>query len=159
MKKRMPQGKQENGQGLLWPSQPLVISKRTGKNQYTGPLPNRDGAVRRVLAQYLFNAKKRKLIFALSFEEFKELISKNCFWCGDPPFQIIRIRWKSKDEYKEQPPFFYTGIDRLDNAVGYLVGNCAPCCKVCNAMRSDMTIEAFLAKIRKIAARMAAKHG
>jgi hypothetical protein len=130
-----------------------------GANNWTGPLPNRDGARRRLLRQYVVNAKIRKIQFALSYESFTQLTAEPCFWCGDPPSQIVRIRWKSNGTYKEQPPWFYSGLDRIDNTYGYIEGNCVPCCKTCNAMRSAMSPEDFMKQIRKIAQHMKRKNG
>ena len=41
--------------------------------------------------------------------------------------------------------FRYNGIDRLDNTAGYTPGNCVPCCWDCNRMKSNKTVEDFLA--------------
>lgn len=35
------------------------------------------------------------------------------------------------------------GIDRLNSELGYIDGNCVPCCKNCNFAKNDMTLEEF----------------
>jgi hypothetical protein len=43
------------------------------------------------------------------------------------------------------------GIDRRDNSVGYLISNCAPCCKNCNLAKRDMSEAEFLRWVARIA--------
>jgi phage FluMu protein Com len=119
---------------------------------HRGPrLPNQEGPRRKYFRGYIVNAKRRGLQFNLSFESFTELTAQSCFWCGDPPSQILQIRWKTNGFVREQLPWLHGGIDRLDNACGYIEGNCVPCCKTCNAMRSAMSTEEFMKQIHKIA--------
>lgn len=40
--------------------------------------------------------------------------------------------------------YYYTGLDREDNTLGYLYSNLVPCCKVCNRAKSTMTRAEFL---------------
>lgn len=37
------------------------------------------------------------------------------------------------------------GIDRKDNAQGYLQGNCVPCCRPCNVYKHTTSYEIFVA--------------
>ncbi len=50
----------------------------------------------------------------LSFEQWFGLVSQPCFYCAGPLPETGR------------------GIDRQNNGVGYLTGNCVPCCALCN---------------------------
>ncbi len=43
-----------------------------------------------------------------------------------------------------------SGIDRVDNSVGYEVDNCVPCCGVCNRMKRDLTKDQFIDHVHKI---------
>jgi hypothetical protein len=52
-----------------------------------------------------------------------------------------------------EPEVHPSGIDRLDNAVGYVVGNCVPCHRVVNMMKGDMTIGEFHAALTDIVER------
>lgn len=76
------------------------------------------------------NARKRGLAYKLSREQFMSFWQKPCTYCGD----VIET----------------IGLDRVDNAKGYVMGNVVPCCGVCNSMKSNKTIEEFLARCRRI---------
>lgn len=40
--------------------------------------------------------------------------------------------------------YIYNGIDRVDNAVGYILENCIPCCEFCNKAKGTKTYFDFL---------------
>lgn len=61
------------------------------------------------------SAKTRGLTFELSFEQFSALVNSNCFYCGRAP---------------------RNGVDRVDNAKGYLPNNCVPSCHSCNVRKA-----------------------
>lgn len=42
------------------------------------------------------------------------------------------------------------GVDRLNSELPYSEKNCRPCCKMCNYMKKDYTLEAFLYKCNQI---------
>lgn len=56
--------------------------------------------------------------FNLSDVEFKELREKPCYYCGGPL------------------PETGIGLDRIDNAKGYIRGNVLPACGPCNQTRN-----------------------
>ena len=87
------------------------------------------------------SALKRNLSFNISLEEFKTLISQNCYLCGTPPKTI----WKKQAEYNLlAEDLIYNGIDRINNKVGYEIDNCKPCCWRCNIMKRDQSLEGFI---------------
>lgn len=65
---------------------------------------------------------------------FNEVISKNCAYCGKPPKKI-------GGEYKKD--FFYNGLDRVNNSIGYEPENVVPCCIKCNRAKSVYSIDDF----------------
>lgn len=85
-------------------------------------------------SQYKFNAKKEKRLFAITIEQFEELTSKKCYYCG------------KYSEGKE-----YCGIDRVDSNLNYSIDNCVSCCFLCNGMKSNKTKEQFINHIIDIA--------
>jgi hypothetical protein len=84
-----------------------------------------------------YNAKKtnaigRNMAFHISFDFFKELVNKQCIYCGE----------KKENEIN--------GIDRVDSTQGYIESNCVPCCSTCNFMKGELPQQAFLNQITKI---------
>ena len=99
-----------------------------------------------IFLNYLRNAKKRKLDFEITFEDFFSLSQKECEYCGEMPKSISRISTNGE--------FIYNGIDRINNLNGYIKGNLKTCCKICNRMKLDMTMENFIQKIMKISKKL-----
>jgi len=88
-------------------------------------------------------AKRREVVCTITFEHFLELTQKDeCHWCLGPL------------------PTSRAGLDRLDNNIGYVEGNCVPCCWSCNMMKGTLTGEQFIelcAKIARVAGERNAK--
>ena len=80
-------------------------------------------------SKYKYAAKARQLSFCIDLDTFCSIISKPCVYCQNKPLN---------------------GIDRINNSVGYEIGNVAPCCRVCNKMKGTMTSEEFILHILKI---------
>jgi hypothetical protein len=78
---------------------------------------------------YKSNAKTRCIEFNLTLDDFIDYIDSNCYYCNDN---------KSK------------GIDRVDNSKGYSKNNCVSCCKFCNIMKNNYTLEEVLDKVNNI---------
>lgn len=68
--------------------------------------------------------------FDFSFEQFKDMVDSDCFYCG---------RYDNPN-----------GIDRIDSSFGHTAENCVPCCKRCNQMKWDMSIEEFKEHVKLI---------
>jgi hypothetical protein len=94
----------------------------------------------RYYGEYNANARKRGLLFDLSFDVFCELVSSPCEYCDAHVANEVN------------------GIDRVDNMVGYIYENSVPCCGVCNKMKSDYTIDEFKAHIVRIYEKLAKTH-
>jgi hypothetical protein len=66
-------------------------------------------------------AYRRKMKFLLTFEEYTNLISQPCYYCGaDLVFE------------------HGASIDRIDNEKGYMLDNLLPCCNICNKGRNTI---------------------
>lgn len=79
---------------------------------------------------YKGSAKHRKLEFSLTLDNFEEITSRPCIYCGG----------YNGDYFGKQ----FNGIDRIDSQSGYILNNCAPCCQTCNVMKSDLTIKNWM---------------
>ncbi len=90
--------------------------------------------------QYRYGAKKRNLEFSITINDLLKICSKNCYYCGTSPNQIINY----------SGPYVYNGIDRLNNDLGYTLDNCVPCCNTCNKFKSDLKVQDFYEHVKKI---------
>ena len=93
--------------------------------------------VKSLYGSYKRNATKLGRSFELSLEEFQNIISQDCHYCGSPPNQFYK-----KKEAKEG--MWYNGIDRKDNNMGYVTDNVFPCCKFCNWAKKDCPVDEFI---------------
>ena len=96
-----------------------------------------------IYATYRHDAQKCNRVFELNKEDFRALITKNCFYCNKEPSNV-------KQQTDSKAPFIYNGIDRKDNKIGYVLNNCVTCCKDCNFFKSTRNYADFLNKIYTI---------
>jgi hypothetical protein len=99
-----------------------------------------------VLLFYRNRAGRLGRTFSIARDDFFRLTASNCFYCGAPPSN--RMSWKGC-----YGTYVYSGIDRVDNALGYEPGNCVPCCGACNRAKGAMSSADFVALARAIAER------
>jgi hypothetical protein len=67
------------------------------------------------------NARRRGIEFTLTFEQYSSIVSENkCLYCGGPL------------------PYRGSGIDRKHFEIGYVIGNCVPCCSRCNDLKGRL---------------------
>jgi hypothetical protein len=66
-----------------------------------------------------WNAKRKGLAFTLTREQYKELATKPCEYCGG------------------KLPEKGSGLDRIACQIGYTLANCVPCCTVCNRVKGE----------------------
>jgi len=92
---------------------------------------------------YKTKAKSTNRFFDLTKEEFAEITSKDCFYCGKEPKKIEKKR-KSSDGY------IYNGIDRIDNRRGYERDNIVPCCTQCNRAKLQSSVADFFEWVKRI---------
>lgn len=116
-------------------------SGKTGSCGCLGKLPKGESAFNSTYSQYRRNAAKRNLEFLLSKDQFRELTSSYCYYCG---------RFPSNSRISNNGDFTYNGIDRMDNTKGYTIDNCVPCCKTCNKAKNNNTKEEFINWILRV---------
>lgn len=87
---------------------------------------------------YKTGAKNRGLPWSISESEFARLNGLPCTYCGRPPHA------KYYQGGRPDSAYTYTGIDRLDNRLGYEPGNCVPCCGTCNNAKGSLTAAQFV---------------
>ena len=80
--------------------------------------------------QCKFSAKIRNIPFKIPKGFYKTLVVLDCFYCGDPSN--------------------INGLDRINNDLGYIIGNCVPCCSTCNLMKRTLGWRTFIDHVSKI---------
>lgn len=104
-------------------------------------LPFGQAAFNDLVLAYMRSAESKDLAFELSKEQAYKLFTSKCHYCGLSPSSV---------RYKGDMFFRYNGIDRANNAVGYILSNCLPCCEGCNRFKLNRNYDVFLRKVRDI---------
>ena len=133
-------GCQRGGKGLKRGQKQIVPPKYIRK-------PWTKTGMQDMRAVYRRRAKKKKLPFILSGEQFWELTQSNCYYCNGEPSQKLSA---IKTGYKWIEEFIYNGLDRVDSSKGYIISNIVPCCKKCNYAKNDMSQKEFFEHLQKI---------
>jgi hypothetical protein len=107
------------------------------------PLPQGEASFNQILERYKRQARSRGIKFELTKEEFKNLITSNCFYCDSFPTSV-------QNSMVANGSFTYSGVDRVDSSKDYTMDNCVSCCKVCNFMKRSMSTADFYNQIEKI---------
>ena len=112
-----------------------------------GIVPSLDGPLNVYKYNYKMGAFNRGLTWELTDDEFKQIISQPCYYCGELPHPIQSLRRYThvKDE------LYVNGIDRLNSDDGYTISNSVPCCSMCNKMKLDFSLDKFILQVKKIA--------
>jgi len=105
-----------------------------------GKLPDGEAAFTEVYGRYKAGAKSRNLSFDLSREEFRAIVELLCHYCGAE-------KTNKASTSKNSGFYWYNGIDRKDNSVGYTKDNCVPCCYICNRAKNNMSYLDFVSWI------------
>lgn len=101
-------------------------------------------AARNALYQdYRKGAVSRGYSFELTIEQFEALTLDNCHYCGIAPSKTIKV--------KSGAMYIYNGIDRVNNAIGYIESNVVSCCTDCNIAKASMTHDAYIALCKRVA--------
>ena len=118
------------------------IIKSAGKNK----MAPGESALNVVMSGYIKSARERGYEFTLMREEFKNLTSSNCHYCGSPP-SMFRY---GNGQKNTNHGYIYNGIDRVNPELGYSTGNCVPCCRDCNVAKMTMSVNQFREFISRI---------
>lgn len=99
--------------------------------------PKGQGSANYLWNRYRQTAKKKKINFELSKEDFKKITSSICHYCGLPP--CLTVKGPRNNGY-----YTFNGVDRKNSEKGYFLENCVPACHWCNQAKSDYSYEEFL---------------
>lgn len=115
--------------------------------QIYGGFEHRSDPMKPFETQYRNGARSRDKEYSLTSVEFVSLVLQPCFYCGALP----RTRQVGNKSFEAN------GVDRVDNALGYVEGNVVPCCTVCNLMKMTKDAVEFVEHCKRIADRARAK--
>ncbi len=104
-----------------------------------------ENAFNRLYDTYRRRSIQKGFPFNLSKEEFRELTSKNCFYCGIEPKQKAPATLRRDYGY-----YIYNGIDRIDSSKGYEKDNIVSCCGQCNISKNNYSYNEFLEWVGRI---------
>lgn len=117
-----------------------LASKRSGANRKGVGV----SAFNQLLYNYKRSAEKRGYEFLLTNDEFRKIVESTCSYCGSyRTTKAARSKGTNGD-------YFYTGVDRVNNSIGYTVSNSAPCCKQCNIAKGSLSNDEFFKWIEAI---------
>jgi hypothetical protein len=123
----------------------LDLSEHNTRNtvKYPHVLPGNLAARNRLLKNYRQAARKRHLEWNIADNVFFMETKRNCFYCGLGPSSIM-VSGNQKQQY------VYNGIDRANNALGYIDGNIVACCKTCNRAKGTLSQDDFISLAARI---------
>ena len=113
----------------------------------TFSLPFGDAIRNRIFASYKRSARMKGMEFTLSYDQFVEMISGHCHYCGVEP----NTRHEVKNIIYDEKEIYFNGVDRKYNDKGYTVKNAVPCCSDCNFAKGTMPYNRFIAWLDRIA--------
>jgi hypothetical protein len=111
---------------------------------------------------YKNNTNARTLGFDLTIDQFRDICSQDCFYCGQPPsLEItgayesakrtsIRNQTRFHEDFYQQTKILANGIDRVDSERGYQISNIVPCCSICNYAKSNLSQQDFFVWIKRV---------
>lgn len=97
---------------------------------------------RQRLAAYRSRAARRSLPCTLTDAELAVLFHRPCFYCAARPTASSAVA--------------LNGVDRVNNALGYVHGNVVPCCARCNYMKGALSVQVFADQVARIQAHFVA---
>lgn len=115
-----------------------------GKNSKGFTLGPGEGALNQLYSNYRGNANRKVMEFALTREQFKQITSHPCNYCGEPPSAIFKSKFRPGN-------YVYNGVDRVDNSRGYTIDNVVSCCRMCQFAKRNWKVEDFLRWALKLA--------
>jgi hypothetical protein len=98
---------------------------------------------KRVWKGYRDGAKKRGLSFEIDHKRFVELTSMNCRYCSVEPLQYYK-------KHRDNGTYYFNGLDRVDNEIGYTESNVVPCCSKCNRAKFQSSQDDFIKWVKQV---------
>jgi len=94
---------------------------KNNKKQFISSLLKYQSSTRGRFNRAKLKASKRNIPFELTIEEYGNSINLNCFYCDGYFGKVL----------------YGSGLDRINNDLGYTTSNVCSCCKFCNSIKSN----------------------
>lgn len=111
---------------------------KTQLKHYGNAQPDEGRMIALLMHQYRQGAHARNLNFNLTTEEFKALVTTECYYCGALPTERV-LRREAHYSYS----LICNGVDRPDVSRGYEPDNCVSACTICNKIKMALTPAEF----------------
>lgn len=118
-----------------------------GKNA----LPYGHASRNELLSSYKKSARDREIVWGISDDAAFRLFAQPCSYCETPPDTF------RKPNKQVNGGFWYSGIDRVDNSIGYVPTNVVSCCWNCNRAKGKLSYDEFIAWAIRLGAATAAR--
>jgi hypothetical protein len=77
-------------------------------------------------------SKRKGINLELTFDQYLDIVINPCHYCG-----VVEDRGVAE----------FNGVDRFNNANGFVLDNCVSCCTMCNTMKSTLCGIAFVHRV------------
>lgn len=101
------------------------------------------GPARQTYRKLVRQAEQREYSVSLTYDQYIVLALSNCHYCDTSPSNVAK-HTNGINSIK------VSGIDRVDNSLGYHENNCVACCYPCNRAKSTMGYNEFISWIGKV---------
>lgn len=114
----------------------VAATKRASRVKNLDKIRARDLMPARRLSTARSLAKKRGFEWALTLEQYSEIIKNPCYYCANKLGAPVQKG---------------SGLDRLDCKIGYVIDNVVSCCEFCNVVKHDkLTPEEMKAAVKAV---------
>lgn len=110
-------------------------------------LPFGEASKRAQYSSWKVNVLEAGHEYNLTLEQWHSIVSRPCAYCG---IEYSKTPGKNFTNNHRNGVYRCNGIDRIDSSKGYILGNCASCCKYCNYSKNDRSIEEFKKWVLKV---------
>jgi len=109
-----------------------------------------ESGLKNIFSKYKVAAKKEGRKFNLTLEEFKKITSGDCVYCGAKPNKTSSSEHTKNPEVKRYTAYVYNGIDRINSKRGYEKNNVVSCCRWCNIIKRERTVNELINHVVRI---------
>lgn len=112
------------------------ISREWSSKAITGRVskllrPDNYSAKLKLYNRYRGDAREKDLPVEVDVITFTDIACLPCDYCNKAPDKLCKVNESSSK-------IMYTGVDRKDSNIGYILDNIVPCCTQCNMIKNNL---------------------